>query len=117
MEQKSMITFNSAVTAAFISVFLLACSAGPTAQEAEAFVDDAEARLMDLSYEDALASWAQSTYIIHDTQTLASRTSARMRARSPRMSPFPVSRVVWEVVSPASSMRIQRNVLAGNPAS
>jgi len=53
---------------------------GPTAGEARQFVEEAEARLAELSYEEGLAAWVQKTYIIHDTNILASRASQKSTA-------------------------------------
>lgn len=44
---------------------------GPTAADAKAFVDAAEARLVELSLRANQAAWVQSTYITQDTQALS----------------------------------------------
>jgi peptidyl-dipeptidase A len=55
-----------------------ATPAGPTAEEAARFVQDAEARLAKLSEDQQRAAWVQSTYITHDTQILAARENERL---------------------------------------
>jgi peptidyl-dipeptidase A len=47
--------------------------ATPTADEAAAFMEVAEARLAELAERAARASWVQSTYITHDTEILAAQ--------------------------------------------
>ena len=49
----------------------------PTAAEAKAFVDEAEARLLALSVEASRAGWVQSTYITDDTEALAAKANER----------------------------------------
>ena len=56
------------------------CVRRPSPEEAARFVEDAEARLKELAYEEALASWVQATYITHDTEILAAKAQAEMRA-------------------------------------
>jgi peptidyl-dipeptidase A len=43
----------------------------PTAAEAKKFVEEAEAKLMDLWIEASRAGWVQATYITDDTEILA----------------------------------------------
>jgi peptidyl-dipeptidase A len=47
----------------------------PTAAEAAAFIEAAEARLAALAERAARASWVQSTYITHDTEILTAQAS------------------------------------------
>ncbi|HEX9982960.1 MAG TPA: M2 family metallopeptidase [Thermoanaerobaculia bacterium] len=54
--------------------------AGPTAEEAAAFVQQAEARLARLNEDQQRAAWVQSTYITHDTQLLAAAASEKQIA-------------------------------------
>jgi peptidyl-dipeptidase A len=56
-----------------ISLFSALSSAAvpPTAEEARAFVEEAEANLYDIWLRASHAAWVQNTYIIHDTQILA----------------------------------------------
>ena len=49
----------------------------PTVAEAKAFVDEAEAKLLELAVEASRASWVQSTYITDDTEVLAAKASER----------------------------------------
>ena len=53
-------------------------AAGPTAEEAERFVADAEARLAQLNIDQQRASWVQSTYITYDTQIISARENERL---------------------------------------
>ncbi|HEX2093246.1 MAG TPA: M2 family metallopeptidase [Longimicrobiaceae bacterium] len=57
-----------------------AAPTGPTAAEAAAFVDSAEAVLMDLAIRAERASWVQSTYITHDTEILNAEAQERLIA-------------------------------------
>src|SRR5262245_13277284 len=43
----------------------------PTAADAMAFLDRANARLLDLAIKSNRASWVQSTFITHDTEQMA----------------------------------------------
>jgi peptidyl-dipeptidase A len=49
----------------------------PTVREAQAFMDDAEARLLTLSVEDSRAQWVNATYITDDTEILAAKADER----------------------------------------
>ena len=49
----------------------------PTAAEARSFVDEAEARLLELSNENSRADWVKSTYITDDTEVLAAQANQR----------------------------------------
>jgi peptidyl-dipeptidase A len=59
--------------AAAILVVAAGCSRKPPVEEAKAFLDGAEAKLLKLSDEAGRASWVQSTYITDDTEVLAAR--------------------------------------------
>ena len=50
-------------------------SAMPTAADAAAFVDSAEAVLLELSERAGRAAWVQSTYITYDTELMAARAT------------------------------------------
>jgi peptidyl-dipeptidase A len=50
----------------------------PTAAEAKAFVDEAEARLLALAVDASRNAWVQNTYIIHDTEILAAQANERL---------------------------------------
>jgi peptidyl-dipeptidase A len=58
----------------------------PTAEEARAFVEGAEAELQELAVRASRASWIQSTYITHDSQILASEHGARVVAALARFA-------------------------------
>src|SRR5688572_415805 len=49
----------------------------PTVQEAQAFIEKAEARLLELANEASRANWIQSTYITSDTEALAAEANQR----------------------------------------
>jgi peptidyl-dipeptidase A len=49
----------------------------PTVAEAKAFVDQAEAKQLELSVEASRAGWIQSTYITDDTEILAAKANER----------------------------------------
>ena len=49
----------------------------PTAAEAKTFVDEAEAKLLELPVEASRAGWVQSTYITDDTEVLAAKANER----------------------------------------
>lgn len=57
---------------------LAADASAPTPEEAAAFVEDAEARLLEAWIASERASWVQSTYITHDTEILAAEAQTRM---------------------------------------
>ena len=57
--------------------FLSGCTARPTAEDARKFLEQAEARLLELSEESGRAAWVQSTYITEDTEILAARANQR----------------------------------------
>jgi peptidyl-dipeptidase A len=50
----------------------------PTAAEAKAFVDEAEARLLALAVDASRNAWVQNTYITHDTEILAAKANERL---------------------------------------
>ena len=52
----------------------------PTLVEAQTFVSEAEAQLLDLWIDAERASWVQSTFITHDTEILAAQANARRNA-------------------------------------
>ncbi|HEV8632163.1 MAG TPA: M2 family metallopeptidase, partial [Thermoanaerobaculia bacterium] len=52
----------------------------PTVQEAKKFLDEAEARLLDLAIESSRAGWVQSNFITYDTQVLAAKANDRLIA-------------------------------------
>lgn len=52
---------------------LAACQRKPTVEEARQFLDQAEARLLELSNRQSMAQWIQATYITHDTEILAAQ--------------------------------------------
>jgi len=57
--------------------FLYGCASRPTAEDARKFLEQAEARLLELSEESGRAAWVQSTYITEDTEILAARANQR----------------------------------------
>jgi peptidyl-dipeptidase A len=52
----------------------------PTADEARKFVEDAEARLLDLDVRTARADWVHSTHITDDTEILSAQANERLVA-------------------------------------
>ena len=57
-----------------------AAGSKPTLQEAQKFMEDAEARLRELSIEAGRAGWVQSNFITLDTQLLAAASNDRLIA-------------------------------------
>jgi peptidyl-dipeptidase A len=53
-------------------------SGPPTVEEAQAFMDDAEKRLLTLSIDGQRASWVQSNFITSDTEILAAQANERL---------------------------------------
>src|SRR5437867_8059784 len=49
----------------------------PTVEEAKAFVEKAEAKLLALSVDASRANWVQATYITEDTEILSARANER----------------------------------------
>ena len=60
--------------------------AGPTIEEAEAFILDAESRLLALWIDDERAAWMQNNFITSDTNTLAAAASARLMAATTELA-------------------------------
>jgi peptidyl-dipeptidase A len=58
----------------------------PTAAEAEAFVNKAEATLAELNLKSARAGWVQSTYITDDTELIAADANEVITAESTRLA-------------------------------
>ena len=66
--------------AAMLAILAAACTeeAPPAADEARAFLDDAETRLLDAWISAGRAAWVQSTYITGDTTALAAEAQAAL---------------------------------------
>jgi len=67
---------------AALATLLSLCSAAcrwsrPSPEEARKFLDEVEARLLELSTEEGHASWVQATYINYDTEILAAKAQQR----------------------------------------
>jgi len=58
----------------------------PTAAEAAAFVQQAEAALLRLTVDTSRAQWVQSTYITEDTEILAAQANDRLIAENVRLA-------------------------------
>jgi peptidyl-dipeptidase A len=56
---------------------VLAAAAPPTPQEAQAFLNNAEARLLSLNIDASRADWIKSTYITGDTEILSAKMDER----------------------------------------
>jgi len=56
---------------------VLTAAAPPTVREAQAFIEEAEARLLVSSVDASRADWVKSTYIIDDTEILAAKADER----------------------------------------
>jgi peptidyl-dipeptidase A len=54
----------------------------PTVQEAKAFLDKANAELLELGNEAARAGWVQATYITDDTEALAAKANERLLTKT-----------------------------------
>ena len=52
---------------------LAAATKPPTLAEARAFLDRAQAKLLELSVQDSRADWVKSTFITYDTEILAAK--------------------------------------------
>jgi peptidyl-dipeptidase A len=72
----------AAASAALAALFILPVTAAatepaapPTAAEAKAFVDDADAKLLKLSTDAQQADWVKSTFITDDTEAIAARAN------------------------------------------
>ena len=69
----------------------LCCAAGfaadaPTLQEARAFIDRAQARLLELSVQQSRADWVKSTFITYDTEILAARADEQQIAATMQLA-------------------------------
>jgi peptidyl-dipeptidase A len=65
------------------ALFLFATSLGfaasnPTLAEAQAFIERAQAKLLDLAVQQARADWVKSTYITYDSEILAAKADEQM---------------------------------------
>lgn len=60
--------------------------AGPTVEEAKAFIEDVEKKLEELGAKSAMASWVQQTYIIYDTEKLAAEADREFSAAVARFA-------------------------------
>src|SRR3972149_178741 len=65
-----------------ISALLVSCASTPSVDEARAFIERVEAKLLALSEEGGRASWGQATYITGDTEILAAQANERQIAAS-----------------------------------
>ncbi len=63
-----------------------ASGSAPTVEEAQTFMDAAEARLRDLSIEAGRAAWVQSNFITYDTQVLAAAANDRLIAATTELA-------------------------------
>jgi len=73
--------FRLLVLLLFISWFLHAqTSSKPTVADAESFMNQAEARLKDMSIKAARAQWLQENFITDDTQALAADANDQITA-------------------------------------
>lgn len=61
------------VVLSFATGACLAATKPPTLAEAKAFIDSAQAKLLDLSIQDGRADWVKSTFITYDTEILAAK--------------------------------------------
>ena len=71
-------------TLTLLSVFFISLGVGraaePTLADARAFMDRAQARLLDLSVDQQRAAWVKDTYITYDTEILAAKADAAVIA-------------------------------------
>lgn len=67
----------AALPAAAVMAQGTAQGTAPTAEEARRFVDEADARLMELGIEAERAAWVQSNFITHDTELLSAAATRR----------------------------------------
>jgi peptidyl-dipeptidase A len=63
-----------------------ATSSKPTADEAKAFLDDAEKRLFDLGIKGERAAWVQQNFITVDTEQIAADANQELTAKSVELS-------------------------------
>ena len=70
----------------FLSLVRAAAAKEPTTAEAEAFMNKAEADLLELGNESQRAGWVQETYLNVDTDALAAKAGERNIARVTRVS-------------------------------
>ncbi|MCC7174600.1 MAG: M2 family metallopeptidase [Bryobacterales bacterium] len=68
----------SLLAAAAVLAGAVGCTSRPTAEDARIFIEQAEARLFELSKEAGQAGWVQATYITGDTEQLAARANQRL---------------------------------------
>ncbi|NIP80980.1 MAG: peptidase M2 family protein, partial [Gemmatimonadetes bacterium] len=98
---------------------LAACSSNPKplpisalpaitpAEEAEAFVDSAEAVLLELSEKAGRAQWVQSTYITYDTELIAAEATEEYLAASVELATRAADYIDAEGLHPEVSRKLQ----------
>ena len=72
-----------------VAVILGACAEpmrGPTIEDAEAFISDAESRLLALWIDAGRAAWVQNNFITPDTNTLAASANATVMAATTELA-------------------------------
>lgn len=84
----------------------LPSKAQPTADDAVAFADSAEAVMSKLGKRAAQAAWVQATYITHDTQQIAARASEKLTAASSRFAKEAARYNDVEGLSPATRRKL-----------
>ena len=81
---------DNQVVRAIIAVLLasVACSAAgkPTLAEARAFIDRAQAKLLELTVHQSRADWVKSTFITYDTELLAARADEQQIAATMQLA-------------------------------
>lgn len=77
MKRVRLALFALPLAAAGAGLISCAPATRATPEQAKAFLDKAEAHLLELANESSQASWVQATYITPDTEALAARASER----------------------------------------
>jgi peptidyl-dipeptidase A len=77
MKRKSLASLAGALVVSLCAPLGAQAPAKPTAADAKAFVEAAEARLLALWVDRDRAQWVQSTFITEDTETLAAQANER----------------------------------------
>ncbi|MEO8659408.1 MAG: M2 family metallopeptidase [Bryobacteraceae bacterium] len=77
---------SAAIVAALLAAAPSLFGQQPTVAEARAFLQKAEARLLDLSIKGSRASWVQSTYITPDTEIMAAEANEKLAAANAELA-------------------------------
>ncbi len=80
MTRSPLLLLRCLPVALLLAALPLAAESPPTAEEAKRFLDEAEARLLQLAIDGGRAAWVQANFITQDTEVLAAQANERVIA-------------------------------------